>query len=292
MQEGSLRCDVNVSVRQEGQKEFGVRSECKNVNSFSGAVRAIDYESARQIGILESGGTVEQETRRWDDMAGKSFLLRSKEEAHDYRYFPEPDLMPMEISREWVEEIRNALPELPHEKKARFMNEYKLPEYDAGLISVSDGFSRLIDETVSCGAAPKEAANWILGEISKEINERGITSDDVPFGGKILAELISLINKGTISGSIAKQIVPEMFDSDKTPEEIVKDKALLQISDPEEIAKIIRGVFAENPKAIEDYKGGKTNVRGFLTGQVMRATKGKANPAIINKQLEIELGKL
>ncbi|MBQ7718897.1 MAG: Asp-tRNA(Asn)/Glu-tRNA(Gln) amidotransferase subunit GatB [Clostridia bacterium] len=292
MQEGSLRCDVNVSVRPEGQKEFGVRSECKNVNSFSGAVRAIDYERARQIEILESGAEVEQETRRWDDMAGKSFLLRSKEEAHDYRYFPEPDLMPMEISRGWVEEIRESLPELPHEKKARFMAEYGLPEYDSGLISVSDGFSKLLDDTVGCGAAPKEASNWILGEISKEINERCITSDDVPFGGQALAELIALINKGTISGSIAKQIVPDMFESDKSPEEIVKAKGLLQISDEGEIAKIIKEVFEANPKAIEDYKGGKTNVRGFLTGQVMRATKGKANPAVINKQLEIELGKL
>jgi len=292
MQEGSLRCDVNLSVRPEGQKEFGVRSECKNVNSFSGAVRAMRYERQRQIDILESGGEVEQETRRWDDLAGKSFLLRSKEEAHDYRYFPEPDLMPIVVSDEWVEKVRESLPELPRDKKERFMEKYSLTDYEAGLISANMALAKLLDDTIAAGAPAKESSNWILGEISKTLNERGMEADDIPFGGKALAELINLIIKGTISGTIAKQVLPVMFDEDKSPEEIVKEKGLMQISDEGEIRKMISEVFDANPQAIEDYKAGKKQAQGFLTGQIMRASKGKANPAMINKLLSQMLSEL
>ena len=292
MQEGSLRCDVNLSVRPEGQKEFGVRSECKNVNSFSAAVRAMRYERDRQIKILESGGEVEQETRRWDDVAGVSHLLRSKEEAHDYRYFPEPDLMPIVISDEWIEEIKNTLPELPAAKKERFMKELSLTDYEAGLISVNMALSTLLDDAVKCGAPAKEASNWILGEISKILNEKAIEADEIPFGGAALAELISLISKGTISGTIAKQVLPVMFEENKTPLDIVKEKGLLQISDEGEIRKMISEVFDANPQAIDDYKAGKKQAQGFLTGQIMRASKGKANPAVINKLLSQMLSEL
>ncbi len=291
MQEGSLRCDVNLSVRPEGQKEFGVRSECKNVNSFSAAVRAMKYESDRQIKILESGGEVEQETRRWDDAAGVSHLLRSKEEAHDYRYFPEPDLMPIVVSEEWIESVRETLPELPQAKKERFIK-MGLTDYEAGLISVNMALSTLLDEAVSQGAPAKEASNQILGEISKILNERNMEADDIPFGGAELAELISLIAKGTISVTIAKKVMPVMFDEKKMPSVIVEEKGLVQISDEGAIKEMILGVFDANPQAISDFKAGKKQAQGFLTGQIMRASKGKANPAMINKLLSEMLSEL
>ena len=291
MQEGSLRCDVNLSVRPEGQKEFGVRSECKNVNSFSAAVRAMKYERDRQIKILESGGEVEQETRRWDDTAGMSHLLRSKEEAHDYRYFPEPDLMPIMVSDEWIESIRETLPELPGAKKERFMK-MGLTDYEAGLISVNMALSALLDDAVENGAPAKEASNQILGEISKILNERNMEADDIPFGGAELAELIFLIAKGTISVTIAKKVMLVMFDEYKKPSVIVEEKGLVQISDEGAIKEMILGVFEANPQAIADFKAGKKQAQGFLTGQIMRASKGKANPAMINKLLSEMLSEL
>ncbi len=285
MQEGSLRCDVNVSVRPEGQKEFGVRSECKNVNSFHAAARAIRYERDRQIAILEAGGTVEQETRRWDDAKGESFVMRTKEEAHDYRYFPEPDLMPIFVDEAWKENLRNSLPELPSEKKKRYVENYDLPKYDAGLLSASLGLSKLFEEAVGEGAKPKTVSNWLLGEISKILNETLMEAEDIPFGGKALAELISMIESGTISGTIAKQVLPEMFNSDKNPKQIVEEKGLAQISDEGAIMEIIQGVLSQNEAAVNDFKAGKDKAIGFLTGQVMRASKGKANPGVIQAKL-------
>ncbi|MBQ7036100.1 MAG: Asp-tRNA(Asn)/Glu-tRNA(Gln) amidotransferase subunit GatB [Clostridia bacterium] len=285
MQEGSLRCDVNVSVRPEGQKEFGVRSECKNVNSFHAAARAIRYERDRQIAILEAGGTVEQETRRWDDTKGESFVMRTKEEAHDYRYFPEPDLMPIFVDEAWKENLRNSLPELPSEKKKRYVENYDLPKYDAGLLSASLGLSKLFEEAVGEGAKPKTVSNWLLGEISKILNETLMEAEDIPFGGKALAELISMIESGTISGTIAKQVLPEMFNSDKNPKQIVEEKGLAQISDEGAIMEIIHGVLSQNEAAVNDFKAGKDKAIGFLTGQVMRASKGKANPGVIQAKL-------
>ncbi len=285
MQEGSLRCDVNVSVRPEGQKEFGVRSECKNVNSFHAAARAIRYERDRQIAILEAGGTVEQETRRWDDAKGESFVMRTKEEAHDYRYFPEPDLMPIFVDDAWKEELRASLPELPSEKKKRYVEEYDLPKYDAGLLGASLGLSKLFEEAVKEGAKPKTVSNWLLGEISKILNESLMEAEDIPFGGKALAELISMIESGAISGTIAKQVLPEMFKGDKSPKQIVEEKGLAQISDEGAIMEMIQGVLEQNEAAVADFKAGKDKAIGFLTGQVMRASKGKANPGVNQTKL-------
>ncbi len=285
MQEGSLRCDINVSVRPEGQKEFGVRSECKNVNSFHAAVRAIRYERDRQIAVLEAGGVVEQETRRWDDAKGESFVMRSKEEAHDYRYFPEPDLMPIYVDEGWIETLRASLPELPSEKKKRYVENYDLPKYDASLIGASLGLSRLFEETVAAGAKPKAASNWLLGEISKILNETMMDAEAIPFDGKALAELIAMIESGAISGTIAKQVLPEMFEGKKGAKQIVEEKGLAQISDEGAIMDMINEVLAQNEAAVADFRAGKDKAIGFLTGQVMRASKGKANPGVIQKKL-------
>jgi len=285
MQEGSLRCDINVSVRPEGQKEFGVRSECKNVNSFHAAVRAIRYERDRQIAVLEAGGTVEQETRRWDDAKGESFVMRSKEEAHDYRYFPEPDLAPIYVDEAWVENLRASLPELPSEKKKRYVQTFGLPKYDAGLIGASVGLSALFENTVAAGAAPKAVSNWLLGEISKILNDKMMEAEAIPFDGKALAELIAMIESGAISGTIAKQVLPEMFEGNKGAKQIVEEKGLAQISDEGAIMDMIQEVLAQNEAAVADFRAGKDKAIGFLTGQVMRASKGKANPGVIQKKL-------
>lgn len=285
MQEGSLRCDINVSVRPEGQKEFGVRSECKNVNSFHAAVRAIRFERDRQIAILEAGGIVEQETRRWDDAKGESFLMRSKEEAHDYRYFPEPDLAPIYVDDAWIERLRMSLPELPSEKKKRYVETYDLPKYDAGLIGASLGLSKLFEATVEAGAKPKAASNWLLGEISKILNETLMDAEAIPFDGKALAELISMIDSGAISGTIAKQVLPEMFEGKKSPKQIVEEKGLAQISDEGAIMEMISEVLSQNEAAVADFRAGKEKAIGFLTGQVMRASRGKANPGVIQTKL-------
>ncbi len=292
MQEGSLRCDINVSVRPEGQKEFGVRSECKNVNSFHAAVRAIRYERDRQIAVLEAGGEVEQETRRWDDAKGESFVMRSKEEAHDYRYFPEPDLAPIYIDEAWISGLRESLPELPTEKKKRYVEEYDLPKYDAGLLGASNILSALFEDTVGAGAPPKAASNWLLGEISKIRNESGEEEAPIPFDGKALAELIALIDAGTITGTIAKQVLPVMFAENKMPKVIVEEKGLAQISDEGAILTMIQEILAQNEAAVSDFRAGKDKAIGFLTGQVMRASRGKANPGMIQKLLREALEKL
>ncbi len=292
MQEGSLRCDINVSVRPFGQKDFGVRTECKNVNSFRAAVRAIRYERDRQIALLEAGETVEQETRRWDDAKGMSFLMRSKEEAQDYRYFPEPDLMPIHIDAAWIEKMQNELPELPQDKKRRYMTSFDLPQYDASLLSASKGLSTIFEEAVQSGAKPKTASNWLLGEISKIVNERVIDATEIPFDGKALAELISLIESGTISGTIAKQVLPKMFDKSQSAKEIVEAEGLAQISDEGAIIDLIKEVLSNNAPAVADYHAGKDRAIGFLTGQIMRASKGKANPAVIQTKLREVLNEM
>ena len=285
MQEGSLRCDINVSVRPEGQKEFGVRSECKNVNSFHAAVRAICYERDRQIACLEAGGVVEQETRRWDDAKGESFVMRSKEEAHDYRYFPEPDLAPIFVDEAWIASLRASLPELPSEKKKRYVETFGLPKYDAGLLGASRGLSALFEDAVAAGAPPKAVSNWLLGEISKILNETMAEAEAIPFDGKQLAELIALIEAGTITGTIAKQVLPIMFAEQKSPKQIVEEKGLVQISDEGAIMTMITEILEQNPGAVADFRAGKEKAIGFLTGQVMRASKGKANPGVIQTKL-------
>ncbi|MFO7153713.1 MAG: Asp-tRNA(Asn)/Glu-tRNA(Gln) amidotransferase subunit GatB [Caldicoprobacter oshimai] len=291
MEEGSLRCDVNISVRPEGQKEFGVRTEMKNLNSFRAVYRAIEYEANRQISILEEGGTVLRETRRWDDSAGKSFSMRAKEHAQDYRYFPEPDLPPIEIDDEWVEEIRKQIPELPAQKQRRYVEEFGLPEYDAGILTSSRDLADYFERCVKLYENPKTISNWLMGDFLRLVNEKNIEISDVPVTPENLVKLFKLIDSKVISGPIAKTVFEEMFDTGKDPEAIVEEKGLKQITDRDELVKVIKKVLAENPKSVEDYKNGKKKALGFLVGQTMKATKGKANPQLVNEILLEELEK-
>ena len=286
MQEGSLRCDVNLSLRPVGQKEFGTRCEMKNVNSFRAAVRAMEYEQKRQAEELDEGGVVEQETRRWDDVRGVSSPMRSKEDAQDYRYFPEPDLVPIVVSDEWVEEIRRTIPELPEQRKARYINEYSLPEYDAFILTSSKKMADFFDAAVSEGAKPKPVSNWLMGDISKILNDKELEPDDIPFTPAQLAKMIALIDKGTISNSAAKKVLDAMFAQPDDPEKLVEKLGLAQVSDEGAIRQMVSDVLAQNPQSIADYKAGKDKALGFLVGQVMRISKGKANPQIINKLLK------
>jgi aspartyl-tRNA(Asn)/glutamyl-tRNA(Gln) amidotransferase subunit B len=291
MQEGSLRCDVNVSVRPEGQEEFGERTEMKNLNSFRAVYRAIEYEASRQISILEEGGKILRETRRWDDGLGRSFAMRTKEQAQDYRYFPEPDLPPVEIDDEWVEMIRKDIPELPAQKQKRFVEEFGLPEYDAEILTTSIDLARFFEKCVEIYQNPKTVSNWLMGDFLRLVNERNIEISDVPVSPENLASLLRLIDSNVISGSIAKTVFEDMFDTGRDPETIVEQKGLKQISDKDELVQIIRKVIEDNPKSVEDYKKGKKKAMGFLVGQTMKATKGRANPQLVNTILLEELDK-
>lgn len=282
MQEGSIRCDVNVSVRPKGSTEFGTRVEMKNVNSFSATVRAIEYEAKRQIEVLENGGTISQETRRWDDMKGENILLRSKEDAHDYRYFPEPDLLTIAVPDEKVRELKDTLPELPNKKLMRYIGEYKLPEYDASLIVENKEKAAFFEECVSYGKCqPKSISNWLLGDITKVLNERNATLSDLTLSTKNLVAMLELIETGKISNAAGKTVLEVIVDEDKKPEDIIKEKGLAQVSDMSVLEGIVAEVVKNNPKAIEDYKNGKTNVLGFMVGQCMKASKGQGNPNIL-----------
>ena len=289
MQEGSLRCDVNVSVRPEGQKEFGTRTEMKNVNSFSAAFRAIEYESKRQITEITCGNEITQETRRWDDTKGISYAMRSKEEAQDYRYFPEPDLVPIVVDDEWIESIRATIPELPAQRKERYIKEDGLSEYDAGQITLSIYLADFLDECVKCGAKPKAASNWILSDISRLLNENNLEPSQIPFKPEHLAKLIEIIDKGTISNTAGKKVIEELFKNPRDPEIIVKEKGLVQINDESALLKIVVEIIDKNPQSVADYKGGKDKAIGFLVGQTMRATKGQGNPQMLNKLIKEEL---
>ena len=291
MQEGSLRCDVNVSVRPEGQKKLGTRSEMKNVGTFKGAVKAMAFERDRQIAILEQGGTIQQETRRWDDAKGESVLLRSKEDAHDYRYFPEPDIMPIHIQAETVEEIRKTIPELPNEKFKRYMDEYGLSEYDASLIAFHIYFAEFFEKCIQEGGNPKAISNWCLGDISKILKQKEQEADAIPFAPKALVELTKLVEADKISNTSAKKVLDRMFETDKSPETLVEEMGLLQISDNSFLEGIVDEVMAENPDTPAQYKNGKTNVLGFLVGQVMKKSKGKANPQMVNPMIKERLEK-
>ena len=286
MQEGSLRCDVNVSIMPKGSNEFGTRTEMKNLNTFSGTARAIDTEIARQIEVVEAGGVIEQETRRWDDAVGESYAMRSKEEAHDYRYFPEPDLAPIVLTEEYVEELRNSLPEMPDKKMARYISEFNLPEYDANLITSLKPMAEFFDATVKYSVLPKYVGNWLMGDISRILREREMEFTDMKITPERLAQMIELIDKGVISNTAAKQVLETMFDEDKEPKVIIEEQGLAQISDENELIKIVQSVVDENPKSIEDYKNGKSNAFKYLVGQTMKATKGKANPQLINDILK------
>ena len=288
MQEGSFRADVNVSLHKKGEP-FGTRTEMKNMSSFRSIVRAIDYEIERQVEVIENGGTIEQETLRWDEVSGKTFTMRNKENAKDYRYFPEPDLGVIEISDEWKEEIRKSLPEMPEERKVRYMEEFKLPEYDSNIIVSSKYLSDLFEAATKVCNNPKAVSNWIMTDIIRVQNEEDI--EKMPFTAEELGKLIVLIDKGTISSSIAKKVFEELLENPRDPEEIIKEKGWIQISDEGAIKEIVQKILEKNPASIADYKAGKDRALGFLVGQAMKQTKGKANPQLLNKLFLEELKK-
>jgi aspartyl-tRNA(Asn)/glutamyl-tRNA(Gln) amidotransferase subunit B len=287
MEEGSLRCDANVSVRIKGETQFGTKTEVKNLNSFRYVEKALNYEINRQIDILESGERVVQETLLWDADNAEVIPMRSKEEAHDYRYFPDPDLVPVTVNEPWIESIRRRLPELPAERRDRFMKEYKLPKYDADVLTstrdLADYFEaslRSLKENGTKGA--KTVSNWVMGDVLRAANERHIGMDEFPIPPSSIAELIDLINDGTISGKIAKDVFEYMLIESKAPGEIVREKELIQISDREEIEQLVRKIIGEYPDQVDDYRKGKVKVLGFFVGKIMGATRGKANPHIVN----------
>lgn len=287
MQEGSIRCDVNVSVRPEGATEFGTRVEMKNVNSFSATVRAIEYEAARQIEILENGGEIHQETRRWDDIAGKNILLRSKEDAQDYRYFPEPDLKTIYVEESRLEELKASIPELPNDKLLRLMKQYKLPYFDANLMAENPDKADYFEAVAAQGKCqPKNISNWLLGDITRIINEKNLTLADTKLSAEKLADMLAMIEKGEISTTVGKTVLEEIIFSDKTAADVVEEKGLRQMNDTGALEQVVSDILAANPKVVEDYRGGKTNALGFLVGQCMRASKGKGNPNILREMLE------
>ena len=290
MQEGSLRADVNVSVHKPGEP-FGTRTEMKNLNSFRSMTRAIEYEIDRQIDVIENGGKVEQETLRWDEVSGKTFSMRDKEDAQDYRYFPEPDLVAIKLSNEYIENIKNTLPELPESRKQRYLEEYKLSEKDANIITSSKYLSNLFEEATKICNNPKAVNNWIISDISRILNETEMDPIEIPFDSKQLAKLVILIDKGTISSKIAKKVLVEMFEHPRDPEDIIDEKGWVQISDEGAIKDVVLKVLESNPQSIEDYKAGKDRALGFLVGQAMKETKGKANPQMLNKTFLEELKK-
>ena len=291
MQEGSFRADVNVSVRKKGDTKLGTRTEMKNMNSFRSITRAIEYEVDRQIDILEEGRKVEQETLRWDDVSGKTFSMRDKEDAQDYRYFPDPDLVAIKLSEEYINQIKENLPELPESRKERYWDQYKLSQKDARIITSSKYLSNLFEEAIAECNNPKAANNWIISDISRILNEKEIEPSQIPFTGKQLGELIVLIEKGVISSSIGKKVLEELFKEPKSPEQIVKEKGWVQISDEGEIKKVVQKILENNPQSVADYKAGKEKALGFLVGQAMKETKGKANPKILNELFLEELKK-
>jgi aspartyl-tRNA(Asn)/glutamyl-tRNA(Gln) amidotransferase subunit B len=289
MEQGSLRCDANVSVRPEGQKEFGTRAEVKNINSFRFVEKAIEYEIKRQIRLIEEGGTVIQETRLWNAEKGITESMRSKEEAHDYRYFPEPDLVSIVADRKWVDEIRASLPELPDAKRTRFVTELGLPEYDADLLTAEKPVAEWFEKAVRAGGQPKAVSNWMMGELLRLLNEDNRSIDECPLQPERLSEMLALVEKGTISGKIAKTVFEEMYRTGKDAGTIVREKGLLQISDSSEIEKLVDEVISGYPNEAGRYRGGEEKLLGFFVGQVMKASRGKANPKVLNELLRKRL---
>jgi aspartyl/glutamyl-tRNA(asn/gln) amidotransferase, B subunit len=290
MQEGSLRADVNVSVHKPGEP-FGTRTEMKNMNSFRSIVRAIEYEVERQIDVLEDGGKIEQETLRWDDVSGKTFPMRDKEDAQDYRYFPDPDLVAIKLSEEYIENIKNTLPELPESRKERYLKEYELSEKDAKLITASKYLSDLFEKAIEVCHNPKAVCNWIISDISRILNETEMEPIAIPFDANQLGKLVVLIDKGTISSSIGKKVLVELFENPRDPEEIIKEKGWIQISDEGAIKEVVMKILEANPQSVADFKAGKDRALGFFVGQAMKETKGKANPKMLNEMFLAELNK-
>ena len=289
MQEGSLRADVNLSIRPKGETKFGTRTETKNLNSFKAITRAIEFEIQRQIEAVENGEEIVQETRRWDDDRGIGYAMRGKEDAHDYRYSPDPDLALIKLSDEYIKNIKDNLPELPDSRKQRYIQEYNLPEYDANIITGSKMLADLFDEASQNSNNPKSISNWIMGDLIRLLGEKEL--DKVPFKCKDLASLVELIDSGKISSAIAKKVFEEMFETGKEPEVIVNEKGLVQISDEGAIKEIVMKVLENNPQSIADFKAGKDKALGFLVGQAMKESKGKANPQMLNKMFLEELNK-
>ncbi len=283
MEEGSMRCDANISLRPYGQEAFGIRAELKNMNSFRGVQRGLEYEEFRQAEILDSGEQVVQETRRWDEAKEKTFSMRGKEESHDYRYFPDPDLVKVHIDEEWKERVRTTIPELPDARKARYTSDLGLPSYDAEVITSTLQLAELFEESLNYTKDAKAVSNWIMGDLLGYLNQNSLELKDVKINGQGLGEMIGLIEKGTISSKIAKTVFKDMLESGKAPQQIVEEKGLVQISDEGAIKGIVEQVVQNNPQSVADYKAGKEKAIGFLVGQVMKETKGKANPGLVNK---------
>ncbi len=285
LQEGSMRADVNLSVRPVGSEKFGTRTEMKNLNSFKAIARAIEAERARQIELIEEGKSVIQETRRWDDNKEYSYPMRSKEDAQDYRYFPEPDLPPLQIPDEWIEQLKSSQPELRDEKMARYKEEYEIPDYDADIITGSKRMADIFEQTVALGAAPKKVSNWLMTETMRLLKEQMMDPDELDFSPKHLAMLIALVEKKTINQTIAKEVFEKIFADDIEPESYVKEHGLGMVSDTDALQKTVEEVVAANPQSVADYKAGKQKAIGFLVGQTMKAMKGKANPTAVNEIL-------
>ena len=290
MEKGHLRCDANVSVRLKGAPKFGTKAEVKNLNSFRFLRMALDYEIARQVALIESGGKVEQETRLFDPDTGETAGMRSKEHAHDYRYFPEPDLVPLQVSEDWLARLESSMPELPASKRARFIEQYGLREYDAQVLTATRPLSEFYERAAVASGDPKLAANWVMGDLMGALKAQGQDISDSPVSAEHLGELVALIAKGEISGKIAKDVFPKMFATGESARAIIDREGLRQISDTAALAKIVDDVIAANPKQVEQYKAGKMAVLGFLVGQVMKASRGQANPASVNQLFKERLG--
>lgn len=283
MEEGSLRCDVNINVLDEETGKRTTITELKNLNSFKAAVKAMEYEEKRHRELLKKGLDTVRETRRWDELKNETVVMRTKEEASDYRYFPEPDIVKMKIDEEWIYSISKDLPELPHEKEKRFIKEYDLPEYDAEVLTQTKELANFFEETVKHVNDPKQVSNWVMGDVLRIVNEEEIEIEDLSLKPKELAELIKLIDNGKISNNIGKKVLRVMFETGKTASSIVKEKGLIQISDENELREIVKEILIKNEQSVIDYKNGKDRALGFLVGQVMKATRGKANPQLANK---------
>lgn len=281
-----MRADVNLSVREAGTKEFGTRTEMKNLNSFKAIARAIEGERERQIELIEAGKAVVQETRRWDDNKESSHAMRSKEDAQDYRYFPEPDLVPIVISDEWIEKIRSRQPEFRDEKLERYKKEFDIPQYDAEIITASKQMADIFEKTTAICGKPKKVSNWLMVETMRLLKEQGLEPEDISFSPENLAKLIQLTEAGTINSSVAKEVFEQIFDKDVDPDQYVEEHGLKTVNDEGALETVLEKVIAENPQAVADYRGGKEKALGALVGQTMKAMKGKANPGMVNQKLK------
>lgn len=289
MEEGSFRCEPNLSLRPVGQREFGTKVELKNINSFKYVKDAVEYEIKRQTKVLNEGGKIYQETRLWNIDRGETAVMRSKEEAHDYRYFPDPDLVPLQLNEDWIDGFRSSLPELPAVRTHRFITEYGLPEYDAGVITTSKGMADYFESCLKLFKDPKTVSNWVMGELTRELNNSGTDIAVSPVSPDRLVDLLTMVDKGVISLKVAREIFPELYRSGKTPQQIVQEKGLTQVSDEGALQKIIDEVLSKNPVQVGQFKEGKQQVLGFLVGQVMKASGGKANPGKVNELLKNKL---